>query len=120
MADRFTVADKETLEEYIEGKFWDYIQDGVLFDNACPSSLMKDMLRAGVIKIKKGGMPALHEAMRKAQVYSHLTFQHKHYETFLLAYSVTEAEYLASVKAMESSPHTEITALQQDMFAAYE
>ena len=117
VADRFTVADNDTLEEYIEGKFWDYIQDGVLFDNACPSSLMKDMLRAGVIKIKKGGMPALHEAMRKAQVYSHLTFQHKHYETFLLAYSVTEDEYLSEVASMKAAPVAALHTPQQEMFA---
>ena len=78
---------------------------------------MKDMLRAGVIKIKKGGMPALHEAMRKAQVYSHLTFQHKHYETFLLAYSVTEDEYLSEVASMKAAPVAALHTPQQEMFA---
>lgn len=116
VAERFTVGDADTLEEYVEWTFWDYIQDGVLFDNACPSSLMKDMLRAGVIKIKKGGMPALHQAMRKAQVYSHLTFQHKHYETFLLAYSVTDEEYQDDVN-MQAKHAIACSSPQQEMFA---
>lgn len=114
-ADRFTVADAETLSEYVEDTFYDYMMDGRLDSTVCPSVIMKDMLNRGVIKIKKGGMPALHNDIRKAQVAAYLFAQDKHPEGVLVTHSIDEREYLANVQQKSQRP---AVSPQIDMFAA--
>lgn len=53
---------------------------GRLASTVCPSVIMKDMLHRGVVKIKKGDMPALYNDIRKAQVATYLFGRDKHPE----------------------------------------
>ena len=78
---------------------------------------MKDMLNRGVIKIKKGGMPALHNDMRKAQVASYLFAQNMHPEGFLLTNSIAERDYLKGIERISFAP-AQANASQIDLFAA--
>lgn len=115
-SERFTVCDEEALSEYIEGVVYDYMLDGKLDETVCPSVIVKDMLARGVIKIKKGGMPALHNDIRRAQVVTYLIAQQKHHEAYLVANSVEEGSYFATLENTQKAP-VAIGSPQIDMFA---
>jgi hypothetical protein len=86
---QFSLGSYEQVEEYIEYIVFDYILDGKLTNELCPTIIIKDMLNRGVIKLKKGQIKRLHGDLKRAQVRSHLPDR---LENFAYHFSVSKQE----------------------------
>lgn len=115
LTDRFTI-DQNEADWYVEDRFVDLME--LIGDaDVDPTTILKDLLQCGVIKIRKGEIRRLHNELKQAQAINAMTRVTPAYAYRMYKASVSEQEFKDAV-ALEESSQKAASAPQLDMFAA--
>lgn len=76
--------------EYVEETFLNYLEQGTLTAKVCPSVILKDLLRLGVVKVAQGHLARLHKQVQRAQLTNYIVANQYELNNYFMACSENE------------------------------
>tara|TARA_B100000212_G_C26936215_1_gene348217 strand:- start:46 stop:492 length:447 start_codon:yes stop_codon:yes gene_type:complete len=102
---RHTIDCESCLIDDLVERWWpEVLEEGHFGEGVCPTVIIKLLLEAKILKLKRGSIPGLHKEVQRAQVYNALKMTYGvPYDTMVLGASLSEAEYKAALAEQEQA-----------------